>query len=203
MAKNSKSTSQVQQFIEDNYTLILHGDVLYVDPSVGSSSSQPAVALYSCGKLVESQELTISVGLPLHTRLKTLRYNLEDYLFRHPVDILVYEDIADRRYGPTANASAHASLLKAVGVVMSTDPDLKLGLSPVVWTKLKSSTYKKGDEADAIEMGRVLTLMARYYVAENNLKNRASNYMTKKKSKSGEAKSKSRMKSGRRRKVKS
>jgi hypothetical protein len=54
------------------------------------------------------------------------------------------------------NAIAHASLHKALGVILSVPgPTGFVGIMPFSWKKLVRDTYVKGDEADAVEMGYV------------------------------------------------
>ena len=55
------------------------------------------------------------------------------------------------------NAVAHASLLKALGAILSVPgPDGYVGIMPVSWKKMVRDTYTKGDEADAVEIGHVI-----------------------------------------------
>jgi hypothetical protein len=80
---------------------------------------------------------------------------------------MVYEDIAPRRYGG-GSAAGHASLLKAVGAILSVSgPDHYIRFSPRVWKKLVSGTYRKGDEADAREMLRIAVDLAKH-ISETN-----------------------------------
>jgi hypothetical protein len=55
------------------------------------------------------------------------------------------------------NANAHASLLKALGAILSVPgPDGYVGIMPVSWKKMIRNTYEKGDEADAVEIGYIV-----------------------------------------------
>lgn len=77
-------------------------------------------------------------------------------------DVLVYEEIPAQRYGGGGNANAHASLLKALGVILSVPgPDGYVGIYPISWRKLVRETYVKGDEADAVEIGWIVIELAR------------------------------------------
>lgn len=68
-------------------------------------------------------------------------------------DVLVYEEIPPTRHGG-GNAESHASLLKAVGAILSVSgPDYYVGIHPLSWKRMVRSTYSKGDENDAKEIG--------------------------------------------------
>lgn len=85
-------------------------------------------------------------------------------------DILIYEEIAPRRYGG-GSAHGHASLLKSVGTVLSCAPaSIAIGLRPTIWKRLVSKSYVKSDEADAMEMGRIAIEIARGYLLEKEEK---------------------------------
>jgi hypothetical protein len=76
-------------------------------------------------------------------------------------DVLVYEDIPSQRQGG-GNANAHASLLKAVGAILSVSgPDYYVGLMPVSWKRMVREDYVKSDIRDAIEMGWIAIAVAR------------------------------------------
>lgn len=146
--------------VQGNLKLILEGTMLSVDPSVGSSSSQPGWALYMGGNLVSSGVLEIEVGTPLHYRLQTLAREMRKLYKLYDPDVLAFEDIPSQRYGG-GNAEAHASLLKAVGVILSIPgPRGYIRLKPMVWKRLVRDTYVKGDQEDAEEMGRITVQVA-------------------------------------------
>lgn len=143
-----------------NLKPILDGTMLCIDPSVGSSSSQPGWAVYVQGKLAHSGTLDIEVGTPLHYRLQVLGKHMRGLIKEYDPDVLAFEDIPSQRYGG-GNAEAHASLLKAVGVILSIPgPQGYLRLKPMVWKRLVRDTYVKGDREDAEEIGYVAIKVA-------------------------------------------
>lgn len=148
--------SKVYPQIQGNLHLLLKGNVIVIDPSIGSSSSQPGWAHYRASQLMDSGTLSINPEWSVPERLQELRrqmYNL--YKMLDP-DILVYEDIPPMRQGG-GNAAAHASLLKAVGAILSiAGPRAFVGILPVSWKALARDTYVKSDENDAIEIGWVV-----------------------------------------------
>lgn len=152
--------------VRSNLTAILGGRILSVDPSCGSRSSMPGWAYYTeGGKLEGSGILKLDYEKELNYRLHTLLVDLQEWA--GDVDVLVYEDIAPRRYGG-GGAHGHASLLKSVGVVMSALPVVAaIGVKPTQWKKLASAGYVKSDEADAREMGRIVIDLARHIAATN------------------------------------
>lgn len=137
------------------------GVALIVDPSIGSSSSSPGWALYTKGRL--SCSSTIDTGgshLPLWERARKLGEEMRQLCIQYGPDILVYEDIpATSRFNP----NAQASLLKAVGVILAcTDTESVIGIHPASWKNYVHQDYRKGDEEDAIEIGRIVTELARH-----------------------------------------
>lgn len=141
--------------------LLLRGRILVIDPSCGSESSQPGWAIYTNGNLEDSGILNINPSEPLWWRLQALFHQLRDLMDECQPDILVYEEISSRAFGGRA-ASGHASLLKAVGVTLSSvfGVETCIGIRPRTWKALTRPTYRKSDEADAIEMGWVVLQLA-------------------------------------------
>lgn len=135
------------------------GSVFVVDPSIGSSSSSPAWALYRKGTLIESD--TISTGgshTPLWSRARMLGQAIAYLTNLHWPDVLVYEDIpATSSY----NQNAVASLLKAVGIILAcSKSEHVLGIHPASWKPYVRPEYKKGDREDAVEIGHIVTSLA-------------------------------------------
>lgn len=132
-----------------------HGIVVAIDPSIGSNSSMPGFAIYKAGEFLGSGTFDLDPAQSRPLRLQRLAHLLRKlYSTWHP-DVLVYEEIPAQRHG-FGNAVAHASLLNAVGVVLSiSGPDHYVGLMPISWKKCARSTYVKSDEADAVEIGWV------------------------------------------------
>lgn len=140
---------------------MLEGIVLSVDPSIGSSSSQPGWAVYRQGQLIISGTIQIDHTLPTWKRLRKLVHGIRKLYKQWEPDVLVYEDIPAQRHGG-GNAEAHASLLKAVGAILSVSgPDYYVGLHPLSWKRMVRSSYVKGDENDAIEIGWISIQEAR------------------------------------------
>lgn len=141
--------------IRKNLHALLEGVVLCIDPSCGSkgeNGSLPGWAISFKGELVASGTIDLPVEEDLWIRLQSLHHGLRKLVKTYNPDILIYENIAPRRYGG-GSAHSHASLLKAVGVTLSVSgPTAVIGLRPTIWTKFKRSTYIKSDEADAIEI---------------------------------------------------
>lgn len=141
--------------------LILEGKIISLDPSVGSSSSMPGYAVYDRGEFVCAGVLNIPLGRPLPERLHEVARQTRKLYKTHEPDLVVYEDIPSQRYGG-GNAEAHASLLKAVGAILSLKgPRAFVRAKPIVWKRLARSSYVKGDAEDAIEMGYITISVAR------------------------------------------
>jgi hypothetical protein len=149
-------TSKAYKDIEDNLQGILDGVVVSIDPSIGSSSSMPGWAVYRAGQYVTSGTFDIPVHKSIPDRLRILANHIRKLYNEYPPDCLVYEDIPAQRYG-MGNAIAHASLLKALGAILSVPgPEGYAGIMPISWKKLVRDTYIKGDESDAVEIGYVV-----------------------------------------------
>ncbi len=136
-------------------TEVIEGTILSVDPSIGSTSSQPGWAVYRNGQLVTGGTIEIDASLPVWRRLRRLVHGIRKLYKQWDPDVLVYEDIPAQRHGG-GNAEAHSSLLKAVGAILSVSgPDHYVGLHPQSWKKMIRSSYVKGDQEDAEEMGYI------------------------------------------------
>lgn len=149
---------------------LLQGVVLSIDPSCGSkgeNGSLPGWAVSVAGELIESGVIQLPVEEDLWVRLQSLHHGLRQLVKTYNPDVMVYENIAPRRYGG-GSAHSHASLLKSVGVVLSVSgPEHYIGLRPTVWTRWKRSTYVKSDQGDAVEMLWVAIETAREIEIEN------------------------------------
>lgn len=165
ISKGSKTDIAISQY----YQLMLNGCLLCIDPSVGSNSSMPGWAVYQAGELVESGCIEIEVVRELPPRLQTLSRSMYQLIQRWNPDVLVYENIPAQRHGG-GNAEAHASLLKALGVILSIPgPDFYVPLLPVTWKRFVRADYVKTDERDAIELGYVSLLLARHYAEKASI----------------------------------
>jgi hypothetical protein len=170
-------TSKAYGDIEDNLQGILDGVVVSIDPSIGSSSSLPGWAVYRAGQYVASGTFDMPIHKSIPDRLRILANHVRKLYNQYLPDVLVYEDIPAQRYG-MGNAVAHASLLKALGAILSVPgPDGYVGIMPVSWKKGVRDTYQKGDEADAVEIGYVVIEFASQirYAREHGRKKHVSN----------------------------
>lgn len=151
LSKTAKAYTEIQSCL----TPLIEGSIVCIDPSIGSTSSQPGWAAYYRGELKGSGTFSIDPSLPVWMRLRKLVHQLRKLYFYWMPDVLVYEDIPSLRQGG-GNANSHASLLKAVGAILSVSgPDYYVGLLPVSWKRMARSTYVKSDEADAVEIGYI------------------------------------------------
>lgn len=134
---------------------LLHGTVLCVDPSVGSSSSMPGWAVYKQGKLVSSGILEVKAGHTLNQRLFAIARVFREK-FETP-DVLVIEHIT--QWG----RRKVDSLLKGVGAVFAgVLPKVgTIEVPPSVWHLYPHPGYFKNDEQDAIAMGHFCLAVAR------------------------------------------
>jgi hypothetical protein len=146
--------------VQENLHLLLNGTVLSIDPSIGSASSMPGWAVGRAGKLVASGELEIDASRSVPLRLQELHRLLRELVREWEPDVLVYEDIPASRHG--GGAAGHASLLKAVGVVLSiAGPRGHVGILPISWKRLVRPSYIKGDREDAEEILYIITEAAK------------------------------------------
>lgn len=145
---------------------LIEGLVVCIDPSIGSSSSSPGYAVYREGQIVTSGIFPIDSSKSTPDRLRSLANHMRKLYSKFPADVLVYEEIPAQRHG-FGNANAHASLLKALGAILSVpQPSYYVGIYPVSWKAQARSSYVKGDEADAREIGHVVIELAHQILAE-------------------------------------
>lgn len=158
--------TQIYADIHEARNVIAHGIVLSVDPSIGSTSSMPGFAVYSAGELVTSGVLVIDPHASRWKRLKDVYRQLRNLSKQYGVDACVYELVPVSAHGGRSQVS-HASLLMAVGVtIAAVDARAFVGIPPISWKKYAREDYKKTDEADAIEMGRIVIDMAALMILE-------------------------------------
>lgn len=154
-------TTRAYESTSQNLKGLLEGVILAIDPSVGSNSSMPGWAVYRAGQLVSSGILEIPPHETIWSRLCRLSNGIRKLYEKYSPDVLVYEEIPAQRHG-FGNAEAHASLLKAVGAILSVPgPEGYVGIYPTSWKKQARTSYVKSDEADAIELGWVILELAR------------------------------------------
>lgn len=145
------------------------GSLLAVDPSIGSTSSVVGWAWYKHGVLRKSGVFTAHPENDIPTRLQAVAFQLRLLYDETEPDVLAFEDITPRSF--RGGAFSHASLLKALGAILSVSgPTHTIRLAPRVWKRLVSASYRKSDEADAIEMGRIVVDLAQHIQATHPLK---------------------------------
>lgn len=141
--------------------VILNGTFISIDPSIGSRSSMPAWAVYKKGRKIAADTFDINADATLHQRAQELHSQVYRLYKQYKPKLLVYEDIPDRAYGGRS-ATGHASLLKAVGIILGVPgPREGVGLRPTVWIPRARKSYVKGDMQDAIEIGYVAIKLAK------------------------------------------
>ena len=143
---------------------LVYGNVLCIDPSIGSTSSSPGWAYYQNGQLIDSGVIhTGGSHLELWQRARRLGDSLRTLCNEYKVDVLVYEDIPATS---GFNQNAISSLLKAVGIVLAcTTSSHVLGIHPASWKNYVRPEYQKGDKEDAIEIGWIAISLARHVEA--------------------------------------
>lgn len=158
--------TQIYSDIHEARNVIAHGVVLSVDPSIGSTSSMPGFAIYSAGELVTSGALVVDPHAPRWKRLKEVYRQLRNLSKQYGVDACVYELVPVSAHGGRSQVS-HASLLMAVGVtIAAVDARAFVGIPPVSWKRYAREDYKKTDEADAVEIGRIVIEMAQLLISQ-------------------------------------
>lgn len=142
---------------------LTEGLVVAIDPSIGSSSSQPGWAVYRASEYLASGTFFLDPSKSKPERLRGLGSQLRALYNKYPPDVLVYEQIPAQRHG--GNAVYHASLLYALGVVLSVPgPENYVGITPMSWKSQIRETYEKSDENDAVEIGHIVIQLA-YQIA--------------------------------------
>ena len=156
ISKTSQAYKQTETCVKE----LIEGQVISIDPSVGSSNSMPGWAVYRAGELIKSGTFLIPLSKSLPERLRFLGRMMVRLYEQYPPDVLIHEEIPAQRHG-FGNAEAHASLLKALGVILSVPgPQHHVGIYPISWKNQVSENYVKSDEGDAIEIGQIVIDLA-------------------------------------------
>ena len=147
---------------------IIHtGGTFSVDPSIGSMSSMPGWAYYFNSELVASGTVVIDPGAERWVRLKTLYEELHKLSSSLEIDTCVFEQVPVSAHGGRSQVG-HASLLMACGVVQAAvAAEYFIGITPIVWKSRTSDDYVKGDEEDAVEMGRIVCRISQLMQVED------------------------------------
>mgnify|MGYP001571998249 FL=1 len=167
LGQNTDTYRNIRPLID----FIICGSVVCIDPSIGSTSSMPGWAIYRSGELIQSGIFTIDPKIRIWEKARELHRNVYNIYKKFKPDILVYEEIPDQNYrqgGATGfNVKAHATLLKAVGAILSVPgTSYAVGLRPIVWKKYVRPEYRKGDKEDAIEIGYAAIQISKEIKAE-------------------------------------
>lgn len=139
--------SKVGQKLTDHREKLLTGKILSIDPSIGSQSSMPGYAVFVEGKLVASGLIPVDRRKSTEERLQQLAKWVSS--LGGVYDLLLIENV---QFGMRRNSS----LLLAAGALMgASSAPLVIQVPPAFWKPRTGEDYIKGDERDAIEIGRV------------------------------------------------
>lgn len=167
---------------------ILGGNMLVVDPSIGSAGkngSLPGYAIFKAGVLEESGVIELPVYKSQHERLFELGRTLRDD-FDTVWDVLVLENVPSMRMGKHNSAKAQVPLHMAVGAIhASTLASKVVRIQPKQWQEVCPENYVKSDAADAICMGVCVLQYARYMSILATLPPRTARGRARAKSKAG------------------
>ena len=148
--KQSKLTVAVSRCAE----LLTTGSVLAIDPSISSVSSSMGYSLYESGVLKDAGIIEIDSRLPKNKKLRMINESLsKDFPV---VDVLVVENIAPMRSGPTSMAITLGwkNLHQATGAAISSvECKFVVEVAPISWRAHIDSSYDKRDAGDAILIG--------------------------------------------------
>jgi len=159
----SKTKSKTYQKIKPIRNVILKGNLLCIDPSTGSKSSNPGYAWFENGKLIESGEIIVDVTGNRNERLYEIaRCIREDFAVP---DVLIVEYIPPMTYKGRTNQMNTVSLMalqKAIGAIIGAVKVKHLLEIPAAsWRAWKPDNYVKTDEMDAICLGLCAIGLAR------------------------------------------
>jgi len=142
---------------------VLEGDMISIDPSVGSGSSMPGYAVFKKGKLIDYGIISLNPKLNQFLRLYELGRSLREEFSRTKWDVLVVEAIPTVRFQSYGRSlSAQVPLHRAVGTVLaSVRADHLLEVPPQTWHKFVVPAYSKSDDKDAVAFGYTVLCYAR------------------------------------------
>lgn len=156
---------------------LLRGVVLSIDPASGAGESLPGYALLRAGELVESG--VIDVGGPdreLHERLFELGRSLREDFDGMEVDVLIVEDVPLKRFhkGGGSSIRSQVTLHRSIGTVLgAVRAQFFVPIHPATWHAHAGEDHEKGDEQDAIAMGRCALAMAADVLGKRNVMRRS------------------------------
>lgn len=139
---HQKIAKELQKYHKE----ILTGTMLSIDPG----STSPGWALWKLGRLVDSGVIKTKSTHKISERLATIH----DFMEGLPqADFVAIEKIGMIR--GKGRAQAHRYLFWSLGAITAATRTKSLVEIPQsMWFKFRDRTYTKGDEADAILIGR-------------------------------------------------
>ncbi len=147
------------------YKNILYGNMLVIDPSIGSAGkngSLPGYAIFRAGILEDSGVIELPLKKSQHERLFELGRTLRDD-FDSVWDVLVLENVPSMRMGQFNSAKMQVPLHMAVGAIhSSTLANHVVRIQPKQWHEVCAEDYVKSDANDAISMGVCVLKYARH-----------------------------------------
>ena len=134
---------------------ILKGNMLALDPSCASTSSDPGYAIFRKGKLADRGIIEVEGkgSMTVPQRLQAIRRCMIDDFSEENIDVIVIEDVSKLPYRTGSNQTT-----KAQGVMIAAlDCEKVLEIHPSVWQNLsRDLTYEKSDDMDAEYIGRAI-----------------------------------------------
>jgi len=161
--------------------LILEGAVLVIDPSIGSHSSMPGFAILRVGCLTNRGTIAVEPTGSTHDRLFAIGECLRRD-FPTAWDVLVVEDIPDRRFSKSGRGSIRqqVQLHRAVGAVHASVRCVHaISVHPATWHAVVPPDYVKSDAGDAAAMAEVVRQYATAVIARAQKKSRERKSRTK------------------------
>ena len=143
---------------------LLCGPTLVIDPSIGSSSSQPGYSWWASGAVRDFGVLATKRTGGRFERLQEIALCLRrDF---PAAAVLVLEDVPSFRYGSNGqgSAEAQASLNMAIGAIMaSATAKVQVGITPQTWRAYTDNFgYTKSDANDAVAIGWAVMCLANH-----------------------------------------
>lgn len=139
--------SKVGQRLLEHRDILMKGKILSIDPSIGSQSSMPGYAVFMDGALVTSGLIPVDRKKSTEDRLQQLSRWIAS--LGRTYDLMLIENV---QFGLRRNSS----LLLAAGALMgAASAPVVIQVPPAFWRPRAGTGYIKGDERDAIEIGRV------------------------------------------------
>lgn len=138
---------------------LLDGNILAIDPSIGSSVSSMGYALYNAGELEDAGIVKMDPSFSNPQKLQEISRALIEDFAGTEIDILVIENIAPSFGGPGSRSFINKSwkvLHQATGAaIASVRCNHVLEVAPMSWKRFAKAEdgYEKNDVADAVMIG--------------------------------------------------